>query len=249
MSGEITTAAAATPSGAAEPGPDPGLRDWEVLHSIAADRRSCRAFRSDPIPRKTIERILATAQLTASWNNVQSWQVEIATGAAADRFREAIWATSQEGGPHERDIPSPREYAGIYLERRRACGFQLYEAVGVQRGDKAGYIRQTGRNFRLFDAPHIAIITTEEALGTYGAVDCGGYVSNFMLAAESLGVATIAQGALGEYSPLIHEFFDLPENRLVVCGISFGLPDEHDPVNSYRTGRADLADAVTWMTE
>lgn len=222
---------------------------WETLYDVAAERRSCRAFRSDPIPPETIEKILTTAQLTASWNNVQSWQVWLTSGAATDRFREAIWATSQESGPQERDVPGPREYAGVYLERRRACGFQLYDAVGVSRGDKAGYIRQTGRNFRLFDAPHVAIVTAEEALGPYSVADCGAYVANFMLAATSLGVATIAQGALGEYAPLIHEFFDIPENRLVVCGISFGLADERDPSNGYRTSRADIADVAQWITE
>ena len=48
----------------------------------------------------------------------------------------------------------------------------------------------------MFGAPHVAIVTSDEALGVYGAVDCGAYVSNFMLAAHSLGVGSIAQAAL-----------------------------------------------------
>jgi hypothetical protein len=73
----------------------------------------------------------------------------------------------------------PREYRGAYLERRRACGFRLYEAVGVARGDREAYAKQGFENYRLFGAAHVAIVTSDEALGTYGAVDCGAYVNKF----------------------------------------------------------------------
>ena len=82
--------------------------------------------------------------------------------------------------PPAPDITFPREYRGVYLERRRACGFQLYEAVGVTRGDREGYAKQGFENYKLFGAPHVAIITSDEALGTYGVLDCGAYVSNFL---------------------------------------------------------------------
>jgi len=35
----------------------------------------------------------------------------------------------------------------------------------------------------------------------------------------------------------------------VVCGISFGYPDHDALVNSYRTSRATLADAVKFVGE
>ena len=52
----------------------------EVLEDLLAARFSCRAFRPDPVPRPTIERILAAAQKTASWCNSQPWRLEIASG-------------------------------------------------------------------------------------------------------------------------------------------------------------------------
>ncbi|MBY0360879.1 MAG: nitroreductase family protein, partial [Phreatobacter sp.] len=165
-----------------------------------AARHSCRAFRPEPIPRATIAAILTTAQKTASWNNTQPWQVVIASGGAVERFRALMLQLASGGAEPASDFPFPREYRGALLERRRACGFQLYDAVGVQRGDKAAYARQSLRNFALFDAPHVAIITTDEALGAYGALDCGAYVSNFMTAATAHGVATIAQAALAVHA-------------------------------------------------
>ena len=41
----------------------------------------------------------------------------------------------------------------------------------------------------------LIVIHTNEPLGIYGAIDCGGYVSNFMLAAQALGLGTIPQAA------------------------------------------------------
>ncbi len=56
-------------------------------------------------------------------------------------------------------------------------------------------------NYRFFGAPHVAIITSDKALGVYGAVDCGGYVSTLLLAAESLGIAAVPQAAVAMTPP------------------------------------------------
>jgi len=100
-----------------------------------------------------------------------------------------------------------------------------------------------------FGAPHVAIIHTDEPLGIYGAIDCGAYVSNFMLAAQALGLGTIPQAALARQSGLIRRHFNLGDDRRVVCGISFGFADHAHKVNSYRTSRASVADTVTFFDE
>jgi nitroreductase len=221
--------------------------DIDVVEKLLAARFSCRAFKPDSVPRAIIERILTAAQRTASWSNSQSWQVHILSGDAARTFADVMYKTASDGAPHAGDFPFPREYRGIYLDRRRETGFQLYGALGIARGDKAAYRKQSLENFRLFGAPHVAIITSDEALGVYGAVDCGGYVSNFMLAAQAMGVASIAQAALAVHSNVIREHLDIGDDRSVVCGISFGYPEMDHPANSYRTRRAALPEAVTFI--
>ncbi len=228
------------------PSPAPGA-DTLAFDRLMTARHSCRAFLPEPLPRETIEAILRIAQKTASWNNTQPWQVTIASGAARDRFRTLVTDLARANAEPTSDFAFPREYRGALLDRRRACGFQLYDAVGVVRGDKAAYARQSLRNFELFDAPHVAIVTTDEALGAYGAVDCGAYVTNFMTVAQSFGVATIAQAALAVHSAAIRSHFGMGEDRRVVCGISFGLADTAHPVNAYRTVRAGLDEVVTWV--
>src|SRR5271154_5103589 len=221
----------------------PDTAPIEVFEDLLSERFSCRAFRPDPVPRDTIERILSAAQKTASWCNSQPWRLEITSGAATQKFRELMQGAASSGRPNSGDFPFPREYRGVYLERRRESGFQLYNSLGIPRGDKAAYAKQSLENFNFFGAPHIAIVHTDEGLGVYGAIDCGAYVSNFILAAQALGLGTIPQAALAHQSGLIRRHFKLGDDRRVVCGISFGFADLDHRINSYRTSRANVSDA------
>ncbi|TDR89284.1 nitroreductase [Enterovirga rhinocerotis] len=219
----------------------------DLLEALLRQRHSCRAFRPDPVPRPLIERMLGIAQRAASWCNSQPWQVVVTSGAETERFREAFAAAFAAGEDDAPDIPWPSAYEGVYLARRRECGYQLYDSVGVPRGDREAGARQAAENFRFFGAPHVAIVTSDAALGPYGAVDCGSYVGHVLLAAQSLGIATIAQAALASRSGLIRRHFGLPDDRRVVCGIAFGYEDEAHPANGFRTSRASLEEAVTFL--
>lgn len=221
--------------------------DLALVRRLLDERYSCRAFRPEPVARDVIEGILASAQRTASWCNSQSWHVTITAGEATDRLKRVLYEHASNATPPDPDFEFPREYRGVYLDRRRETGFQLYSALGIERGDKPAYLRQSLENFRLFGAPHVAIITTDEALGIYGAIDCGCYVSNFLLAAQASGVATVPQAALSSYAKVVRRELGLGEDRKMVCAISFGYADEGHPANSYRTSRAQLQEAVKWI--
>ena len=209
-------------------------------------RYSCRKFQDSEVPRETIEKILEVSQHTASWNNVQPWRLVIASGDAARKFSAALEAHVEAGGKPNPDFAFPTDYQGVERERRKTCGLQLYQAVNITREDEAGKRNQLLENYRLFGAPHVALITAPAYLGFYAALDCGLYVNSFMLAAKSLGIDTIAQAALALYSDFVREYFSIGEDRKFVCGISFGYEDKDYPINQYRTERAALGDVVTW---
>lgn len=230
-------------SGANEP-------DWEAVSRVLLARYSCRAFRPDPVPRATIDDILSVAQFSANWCNAQAWQLIATEGNATVRFRDMLMALAEDpqSGSHP-DIAFPLRYECDFALRRREAGVALYRSVGIAREDKAGAMRQMRENYSLFGAPHVAILTTEEDLGTYGAVDCGIYLANVMALMQSRGIASIAQGALPRFSPQIRAFFGIPENRKVLCGLSFGYADPRAPVNGFRTTRAATQAAVRWLKD
>lgn len=213
---------------------------------VIRSRFSCRAFLDTPLQPELIRRIVTLAQQAPSWCNTQPWTLHVTTGDATRKLSAALIAAI-EAGETQPDLPHPARYEGVYLERRRAAGWALYESVGIARGDRAASARQAMHNFSFFGAPHVAIVTTEQALGIHGAIDCGCFIDVFCLAAESLGVATIAQAALTACAPTLHRHLRIPDHRQIVCGISFGLKDETHPANSFRTDREDADAVIDWV--
>ncbi len=230
---------------AAPVGPHP---PWIVALSALLDSRySCRAFQAAPVPTSTIEQILSAAQRTATWCNTQPWQVYVTQAAATERLRKSLYEHAQTLPDSAPDIPWPREYRGVHLARRREAGFSLYRALGISRDDAKARQQQLLENYRFFGAPHMLLVTTDEALGPYAYLDCGGYVSNFLLAARAHGVDTCAQAAIAHHAPLVRQHFNVPDDQTIVCGISFGYADTSHPVNGFRLGRASLKDVVHWV--
>ncbi|HEX8472971.1 MAG TPA: nitroreductase family protein [Pyrinomonadaceae bacterium] len=220
--------------------------DTECLARLLEGRWSCRGFLPDPVSRETITRILDLARRSPSDCNTQPWHVFITVGEGTERFRAALsaHAPAVESNP---DFSHPTRYPNPYLRRRMECAFQLYSSVGIAMADRAASAKQVAKNFEFFGAPHAAIITTEAELGVYGAIDCGLYLQTFLLAAHSLGLGAVPQAALANYAPFIRKYFDLPGNRLIVCGVSFGWPDHDHPANSFRTSRVSVEETVTWV--
>lgn len=215
-----------------------------VLDDLLQARFSCRGFLSETVPPETVRRMFELAQRTASWCNSQAWQVTLVSGEDVATFSKVL-LDRVATGPEAPDIQGPEAYEGVYRDRRRGAGFGLYNAVGVARDDLDGRLRQMLENFRFFGAPHVAVISTPKALGTYGAVDCGAYVSTLLTAARSLGIDTIAQAAIAMYADVVHEHLGIPGDRDIVCGVSFGYADPGHPANGFRTERASVDEAVS----
>ncbi len=219
--------------------------DADALKRLMQARYSCRAFRPDPVPDAVIARIVDTARHTASWNNTQPWELLVTRGAETERFRRALLDEVQAGKPGP-DLDWPESYPGALGERRRTCGYALYNAVGIAREDRAARARQSMRNFEMFDAPHVAILHIPKVLGAYGALDAGGFLTAFMLAATAEGLGTIAQAAVAAYPDLIRRHFGLGDDRVILCAISFGHADDAHPVNRYRTEREEVRAILTF---
>lgn len=217
------------------------------LDRLMRDRHSCRAFLPEPLPRAQIEQILETAQRAASWSNTQPWWLHLVSGAPLEAIRAELYELAGTQ-PHEApEIDWPREIRGAHRDRRRECGWGLYNAVGVQKGDREGSGRQARENFRFFGAPHVALVTCDEALGTAGVMDCGSWVYAFLLAAEAAGIGAVAQAALAGQPAVWRKHLDIPDHHVIICGMSFGHEDRTHPANAFRTTRVPIDEIVTWV--
>lgn len=215
----------------------------QAFNHLLQSRYSCRGYLPDPVDRDIIETIITMAQRVPSWCNSQPWMVHLLSTDARDRLSDLLIQAAMAGAGKP-DIEFPERYNGVYKQRRSVCGWRLYEAVGVTKGDRAGSVAQMMENYRFFGAPHVAIISTPKELGTYGAVDCGAFVTAFTLAAQAHGVSSIPQAAVAEMSTEVRSVIHLAEDRDVLCAISFGYQDPDHPANGFRTQRAPMSEVL-----
>nr|WP_244429914.1 nitroreductase [Rhizobium leguminosarum] len=218
-----------------------------MLLSLTKSRYSCRAYDGRPVAREDIARILEIARTAPSDCNTQPAMIYIVSGPALEGLRTEMFERALTGGERTSDVPPIRTYQGVYQERRRECGWSLYNAVGVKKGDREGSARQAQENFRFFGAPHLAIITAHKDLLERGLFDTGIYLGHFLLAAQALDVQAIPQGAIAHYAVIIRNHVPIPTEQKVICGVSFGYGLKDHPANSFRTSRARLTESVVFV--
>ncbi len=224
------------------------LGPYKTVLSLAKARYSCRAFEPRPVPMCDIQRVLEVARTAPSDCNTQPANMFIVSGRALDGLRAEMYEAASSGLESTSDVPPIAAYAGVFQDRRRECGWELYNAVGIERGDREGSGRQALENFRFFGAPHLAVVTVDKDLAERGLFDAGIYLGHFLLAVQSLGIAAVPQGAIAHRSDIIRKHVPIPAELRVVCGVAFGYAMKEHPANSFRTSRAEVSDSVAFVS-
>ena len=221
--------------------------DIDVLRRLSSGRFTCRAYQDRPVPDDIIASIVEIAGKSASWCNVQPWHLTIASARTTEAFRDALAEHANQATEVDSDLPFPEEYRGDFADRRRDAGYRLFHALGIERSDYERRAAQSFENFRMFGAPHVAIVTIPAELGPYAAVDCGAFIGAFLLAAHTHGIATTPQAALARHAKFIRAYFGIGDERQMVCGIAFGYAKHDHPVNGFRTTRAPMQEVMTMI--
>lgn len=205
-------------------------------------RHSVRRFLDKPISREQIEQLLDTARHAPSGANTQPWQVAVLQGEAKTALSKQIVQSFEAGETQTADYEYyPTEWQQPYLDRRRACGLQLYQSLGIDKKDRTAQKAQWAANYRAFDAPVMLLFWMDGIMQTGSFIDFGMFLQSFMLAAEEAGLATCPQAALAEYPQLVKSHINIPDDSILLCGMSLGYEDTEAPVNHYRTAREPLA--------
>ena len=210
-------------------------------------RRSLRAFLATPVPRQTIEDILAVASRAPSGTNTQPWKVYVLTGQSRAELSRKILAAHDD--PAERATHSeeyayyPSEWISPFSDRRRKVGWDLYSLLDIAKTDKARMHAQHGRNYEFFGAPVGLMFTMDRVMRQGSWLDYGMFVQNIMIAARARGLDTCPQAAFTQYHRIISDHIGAGANEQVVCGMSLGYADpdaientlvtERDPVSAF----------------
>lgn len=218
----------------------------DELRAALDARASVRAFEPEPLPRERLVALFATAQRAASWCNIQPWRVVVTEPPRTDDVRAALIAASKAGLPSP-DVAFPLDYPEPYSQHRRACAGALYGAMGVARDDKRGRYDAWLRNFELFDAPHVAIVSVDKRLGPYGILDVGVWLGTLLAAAALDDIATCPMASAVTYPKPLRALLPIADEQQLLFGVALGRAADA-PANRCRTTRASLDANVTFAS-
>lgn len=216
-----------------------------AVDAAIASRRAIRRFLPTPVPRETIEAILAVAARAPSGTNTQPWRVRVLQGEARQALSRRLRAVhddpAQLAQQQEEYAYYPTQWVSPYLERRRRVGWDLYGLLGLGKADKAGMHAQHGRNYDFFDAPVGLIFTIDRVMQQGSWLDYGMFLQNVMLAARARGLDTCPQAAFTAFHRVIAEQLGFEAGEMLVCGMALGHADPQAVENSLVTERAPVA--------
>jgi len=214
-----------------------------VSEAVAA-RRSVRQFTDQPVPNDTIADLLDRAARAPSGANIQPWRIYVINDDAMSRFRTFIRDRPADGAEYE--IYPPKLWEP-YRTNRFALGEQMYAALGIERDDKAGRLRQFARNQDFFGAPAALFCFIDRGMGPPQWSDLGMFLQTFMLLAQEAGVDTCPQEFWSAHHAGVQESVGAPEEEMLFCGMAIGHADLDAPVNALLSERMPLSEWATFV--
>lgn len=216
-----------------------------AVDAAITSRHSVRAFLPTPVPRETVEALLAVASRAPSGTNTQPWKVRVLTGqnkAALSRAIRAAYDDPLERARHTEEYAYyPFDWVSPYIDRRRKIGWGLYSLLGIEKTDKARMHEQHARNYDFFGAPVGLIFTIDRILQQGSWLDYGTFLQSFMIAARARGLDTCPQQAFAPFHRVVEQQLALPASEMVVCGMSLGYADPDAVVNTLVTEREPVS--------
>jgi nitroreductase len=214
------------------------------LLKVINERKSIRAFKTDPVPREKIEEILSLTIHAPSAINLQPWEFIILTGEEKERLGRRLIKAYREkqiscGPGNVKPLPKT-------IAKRGAKTLELmnpfFEEMGLN-SDK--FINEGSCNF--YGAPVAILICLDDSFPTARMVDIGIALAYFILTAHDFGFSTCPIGLITAYEDEIKDLLNIPENKNVVIGVALGYPNRDIPINHFKSPRDDLEKFVRWI--
>lgn len=228
---------------------------------LIASRHCTHSFDpSRPVPPELLHGILEGTRSLPSSANTQPWTVIVVQGDMRDRLSERMLQKFDAGDDGQAQY---QNRPGEMPDRMRSAvddyGREFYEGYfGLDRGDKLGRREKYRRNYEFWGAPvHLILCAPyyqcvdEGVCGIF--LDMGTALTAILLGAHSYGLGGKPQFSVAKYHDVCREVLgdDLPDDELVVCGISIGWPaggrDPRTQPDFYPT-RLSVDETTHWIS-
>jgi nitroreductase len=216
---------------------------------LANDRRSVRGYKPDPVSKEVIDKVIGVARQAPSSMNTQPWHFHVVSGEPLELIRAGNTERMMAGAKPDREINSHGAYEGPHRERQKHVAGQLFEAMGIDWGDKQRRTDWAMRGFRQFDAPVSIVGTIDRNLedSTVAYFDLGAAVYGMVLAAWDIGLGTVINGQGISQSSVVRAHANIPEDQIIVITVAMGWPADEFAANDVQSARRPVDDIVTYV--
>ena len=200
---------------------------------------SIRGFKPDPVPKEVLFELLRVATRSPSGVNCQPWEIYMVVGEALKELGQAYVEQFRQGTK-----PQPVAYAGqatkglspslkgVYRERQVQLAKQMFQILGIKKGDEKKLREYYEKMYRFYDAPAVIIITADESLLiTSVSLDIGLLTQTIALAAQEYGLGTCVMRAIVDYPAQARDVVKIPLSKQPIIGVAIGYPVWDDPIN------------------
>ncbi len=219
------------------------------VYEAVDSRRAVRAFSDEPVSRAVLERVLAAATRAPSSGNLQPWHVYVVTGEPLAELKQRATARALAGDPgDEREYPMyPAEMNSPYLDRFSSAAAQRYKALGIEREDPERPVKIAALNSGAFGAPVVLFCYLDRTMEPGQWADAGMYLQTVMLLLRAEGLHSCPQVMWTMYRRTVSQAVGADDGLVLLCGLAVGF--EKEDVPRLRTGRADMAETVSFIGE
>ncbi|MEV0642439.1 nitroreductase [Streptomyces sp. NPDC050619] len=215
--------------------------------SLIASRHCKRAFLDRPVARDVLAEVLLAAGQAPSSRNIQPWRLTVVTGGPLDALVRTLCEGFDRGEQPRPDCanrtPTLDDTAA---ERARAALTGVLRAKGHAPDDPSAARAHLRDNLRFYGAPAALVchVPGDAVSGTF--LEAGLFLQNVMLGLVARGLGSCPQFSVAGYADALRRKLDIDADRIIVCTMAVGYPDEAAPVNQFVPQRARLEEYVHW---
>ena len=218
----------------------------EFFETIST-RMSTRAFLPRPVEKAVLEKVIAAANRSPSYQNTQPWEVFVAQGEKKEALAGRMQDSVVKGAPMEPHIPFARVLPKVHEARALAHRNRRFRALGIDpEKDQERIVESYMNNFMFFRAPCVVFVGMDKTLSAWSIFDLGLFVHGFLLGAHAVGLGAVPQAMPTGYPAIVREVLGISDDIAIILTMSVGYPDAAAPVNGYRSLRRDPAEFCRW---
>ena len=212
-------------------------------------RRSIRGFKSDPVSKEILARVLEAACRAPSAVNSQPWEFIVLTGDILNKIKDAMVdkvRNREKTNPEHDSIGWSGEC--IFRNRQIELAKELFKRMDIARDDKKKRALWLERGFRFFEAPVAIIILTDKSLSDSGPLlDLGATMQTLCLAALHHGLGTCIADQGVSYPDVLRNIACIPDKKKIIISVAIGYPDASFPANHAEIPRETLDKNTHWL--